>query len=85
MHARYIASMPPPIKLPFSGKKLRSVRERRGLTQQDLAEVTRLSQWQLSRFENGHTVPTVTVFRALLLALECEPGDLLDEDQAGAA
>lgn len=85
MHARYIGVMPPPIKLPFSGKKLRGLRERSGLRQQDLAERSGVPQERLSRFENGHNVPSVTVFNVLLEALGCKPEDLLDETEAGAA
>ena len=85
MHARYIDAMPPPIKLPFSGQKLRVARERRGLKQQDIADITGIPQERLSRYENGHTVPSVGVFGALVSALGCEPTDLLDESEAGAA
>jgi transcriptional regulator with XRE-family HTH domain len=77
--------MPPPIKLPFSGKKLRAVRERQGLRQQDLGVLIGMPQEQLSRYENNHNVPTVTVFNALLAALNCRAADLIDETEAGAA
>lgn len=85
LHARYVAPMAPPIRLPFSGKKLRAARERKMLTQQDLADLTGIPQERLSRYENSHTVPSVKVFRALVRALQGEPADLLDETEAGAA
>lgn len=82
--------MAPPISLPFSGPKLRAARERRGLQQQDLSERTLqcgrgIGQDQLSRYETGKVRPSVAVFKVLVEALCCEPGDLLDDDEAGAA
>lgn len=85
MHARYVVLMPAPIKRPFSGKKLRDLRESLVLRQQDVADRTGISQEHLSRYENGHVVPSVTAFNALLAGLQCEAVDLLDEPTAGAA
>jgi transcriptional regulator with XRE-family HTH domain len=85
MHARYIDVMPHPIKVPFSGKKLRALREQRIWRQQDVAELTGIPQDHLSRYENGHVVPSVASFNALVAALGCEAADLLDQDEAGAA
>lgn len=85
MHARYIVVMPAPIKLPFSGDKLRTVRERQLLRQQDVADRAGIAEGQLSRYENGHVVPSVSAFNALLAALNCTAADLLDEPRAGAA
>lgn len=82
--------MAPPIKLPFSGAKLRAARERRGLQQGELAELTRqagrlIDQGHISRYETGKRVPSVAVFRTLVEALHCDASDLLDEPAAGAA
>lgn len=85
MHAPYIDAMAPPISLPFSGKRLRLARERMGLHQQHLADLTGMTQPQLSRYENGHAVPSVHTFKVLISALGCTASDLLDESEAGAA
>jgi transcriptional regulator with XRE-family HTH domain len=82
--------MAPPIKLPFSGEKLRAARERRGLQQRDLVERTRqigrlIEQGNLSRYETGKRFPSVAVFRTFVAALNCDPSELLDEPAAGAA
>lgn len=75
--------MAPPIKLPFSGAKLRAARERRGLQQRDLSVRTLqfgrgIGQDHISRYETGKVVPSVAAFAALVKALDCDPDDLLD-------
>jgi len=78
------------ITLPFSGAKLRTLRERGGLLQQDLSDRTaeaghRISQEAISRYENGTQFPKPPSFLALVKGLGCDPDDLLDADQEGAA
>nr|CEL18548.1 hypothetical protein [Kibdelosporangium sp. MJ126-NF4]CTQ98032.1 hypothetical protein [Kibdelosporangium sp. MJ126-NF4] len=46
-----------PLSLPFSGKRLRAWRERAGLTQQELADTSGLSRFQISRWENETSRP----------------------------
>lgn len=82
--------MAPPIKLPFSGSRLRTLREKAGLEQQELSVATArfghgVAQQRISQYELGKVVPSVAVFRTLVRALDCEPDDLLDETEAGAA
>jgi transcriptional regulator with XRE-family HTH domain len=79
-----------PVALPFSGAKLRALRQRQGLRQVDLSDKTaadgrRVQRAHISRYENGETVPTVTTFRALVQALGCEPDDLLDSQEVAVA
>lgn len=80
------------VALPFSGPKLRTLRDLQGMRQQDLSDKTaevgrriRIPAEDISRYENGRLVPSATRFGALVQALGCEPADLLDQDQAGAA
>lgn len=76
------------IALPFSGMKLRALRERRGWLQRDLSDKTgeagcRVSRDRISRYENGEAFPSPPSFGALVRALECKADDLLDD--AGSA
>lgn len=82
--------MPQPIDLPFRGSKLRVMRHRCGMEQQDLADETarhgrRVRRERISEYENDKVVPSVAVFRVLVKALACMPDDLLDTPRAGAA
>ena len=78
------------VSLPFSGANLRTLRELRGLRQKDLSDRTaetgcRVWQGQISAYENGESFPNAMTFGALVRALGCEPGELLDATKAGAA
>lgn len=79
------------VALPFSGAKLRALRERHGMRQQDLSDKTaevagrRVQRAHISRYENGETFPSVVTFSALVRTLGCDPDDLLDTPEAGAA
>jgi transcriptional regulator with XRE-family HTH domain len=78
------------LSLPFNGAKLRALRERGGLRQQDLSDKTAESghlvdRAAISRYENGQAFPHALSFGALVRALKCAPDDLLDNEQAGAA
>lgn len=77
--------MPPRITLPFNGAKLRAMRERRGLEQQQLSELLGIAPENLSRYETGARRPSVAMFARFVAVLDCTPDDLLDTDQAGAA
>lgn len=52
------------------GAALRAVRERRGLRQQELAELAGLTAPQVSSFEAGARMPTVRTLRRLAAALD---------------
>lgn len=78
------------VSLLFSGAKLRTLRELRGLRQQDLSDRTaesggRVPQSAISLYENGEAYPQAHNFGALVRALDCDPRELLDDEQAGAA
>lgn len=79
-----------PLSLPFSGAKLRGLRERRGLLQKDLSAKMaesgqRLGRPMISQYESGAAVPSPPTFLALVRVLDCDPDDLLDDVEAGAA
>lgn len=57
--------------------RLREVRERRALSQRELAEMAGLTHVQISRIENGVEPYPVTV-RKLAAALDVEPADLME-------
>lgn len=59
------------------GENLRALREERSLTQMDVAISLNSTPAYVSRLENGHTEPGITVLYTLSEALECEPSDLL--------
>ncbi|WP_123748216.1 helix-turn-helix domain-containing protein [Saccharothrix texasensis] len=54
------------------GRSVREVRERRGLSQAQLAEAAGMTQPAVARFEAGGTVPTIPVLERLARALELE-------------
>lgn len=77
--------MPIPTTRPLSGPKLRALRIRRELSQQDLAkrcaEAGRsVTQGQISRLEHGHNRnPYMPLVRALATSLNADVEDLLEE------
>jgi ribosome-binding protein aMBF1 (putative translation factor) len=54
------------------GKAVREMREQRGWTQTQLAELSGMTQPAVARFEAGGTVPTIPVLERLAHALEAE-------------
>ena len=52
------------------GKRLRALREAKGLSQGDIEHGTGLLRCYVSRVENGHTVPTLPVLERWAKALE---------------
>lgn len=78
------------IRRPASGieidpRKVRSMRERRALNRQELAEMTimpngrPMSRDALAKIENGFRRPKPSTLRALCEALDCEPDDFLPD------
>jgi transcriptional regulator with XRE-family HTH domain len=60
--------------------RIREARDARGWTQDELAERLGVSRAVVSRWENGHTPPTVPEqVNALVLALGLSPEELLRE------
>jgi len=59
------------------GENVRRLRERRGLTQEQFAEISGFSQQYISGLEGGHRNPTVVTLYELSTALGASPLDLL--------
>lgn len=59
------------------GEKVKTLRENKGLVQMDIAISLNTTPSYISKLENGHTEPGITVLYALAGALECNPSDLL--------
>jgi transcriptional regulator with XRE-family HTH domain len=60
------------------GLALRTLRQRRGLKQMELAEKARLSKGTLSQFETGQREPSLHSLGRLLEALDCDLHELQD-------
>ena len=67
------------------GDRLRSAREARGLTLDQLSASTGISKAHLSRLESGARQPSVGILVELAGALGTRVGTLLGEDAGGAA
>ena len=58
-------------------RRLKSIRESRGLTQRELGERINTTANVVSNWEIGSGKPRLDLFRDLCIALNCPPGDLL--------
>ncbi|HUI41120.1 MAG TPA: helix-turn-helix transcriptional regulator [Terriglobia bacterium] len=54
----------------FIGQRIRELRERKGLSQNDIEEASGLRQWYLSWVEHGQTVPSLETLERIAAALE---------------
>jgi ribosome-binding protein aMBF1 (putative translation factor) len=72
------------LKVSALGDRLRSAREVRGLTLDQLSASTGISKAHLSRLESGARQPSVGILVELAGALGTRVGTLLGEDAAGA-
>jgi transcriptional regulator with XRE-family HTH domain len=59
------------------GSRLRELRQKRGLTQQAVAELAEMSLTYISNMEHGIKVPSLTTIVRLAVALECKVTDLV--------
>ena len=55
---------------------LRKVREEKNISLQRLSEITGLSKGQLSRIENGETMPTILSIERIAIALKVDSKEL---------
>lgn len=62
------------------GKRLRSLREQQGLTQEQLAELSGLSDRQIRNYESGRQAPQFDNLEKLRKALDIPIRDLFDFD-----
>ncbi len=63
----------------YIGKKLREVRTRRLLTQDELAEKASVSQSTIANIERNNAEPQFRTIRKLAKALDIDPTELLGE------
>jgi transcriptional regulator with XRE-family HTH domain len=61
------------------GKRLRTIRLERGLTQEQLAERASVHPTFISNVERGYSAPTLVTLVRLARALGVKPGDLTDD------
>ena len=61
------------------GERLRRLRERRALRQEDLAALAGIGKNTVNRLEKNRTEPHMTTIRKLAEALDVEPSELLDD------
>lgn len=57
--------------------KLKEIRLARGMTQQQLADASGVTQSMICRLESGEAMPSVETLKALSKALGCTPNDLM--------
>ena len=60
------------------GNKLRQLRERRALRQEDLAALAGVGKNTVNRIEKNRTEPHMTTVRKLAQALEVDPAELVE-------
>ena len=63
-----------------AGNRLRELRKTKGLTQQQLADATGVTQSAISQIENGAPSMDIKWMRSFARVLECSPADLLTDD-----
>lgn len=69
------------VSLPGMGNRIAELRERKGLSQEELAEAVGTSGQQIGRLEKGSRKLTTDWMDRLAPALDVRPRDLLGEDQ----
>jgi transcriptional regulator with XRE-family HTH domain len=62
------------------GRNLRAAREKLGLTQEQLSDLSGVQAGEVSRIERGQRDPRVSTLERLAAAVEVEPGDLLRQE-----
>jgi transcriptional regulator with XRE-family HTH domain len=60
------------------GKNLRAARRRRGLTQEEVSELSGVIQSDISLIERGERDPRAATIRKLAAAVDVSPGELFD-------
>jgi transcriptional regulator with XRE-family HTH domain len=64
------------------GKKLRNLRLKKGLTQEELGERTNLTKGYISQLERDLSSPSLETFLDILEVLGCTPKEFFDEEKA---
>ncbi len=61
------------------GEKLRNIREEKGFSQKEVAELMGVAQTQYGRLENGKTVPTIATLTKAAKALKVNLEDIIPQ------
>lgn len=69
----------------FAGNRLRSLREARGWTREQLAVATGRGYESISSYELGRAVPSVEALARMVSALDVDMGELFEPDTRVAA
>ncbi len=64
------------------GNRIKSLRESKGISQQDLAAICNFEKANLSRIEAGRTNPTISTLYKISQALEISVAELIDVEVA---
>jgi transcriptional regulator with XRE-family HTH domain len=64
------------------GQRLRETRVAAGLSQSDLEDLSGIPKARLSRYENGHVVPSIQTLERLASALKVSEATLLGDQRA---
>ncbi|HZD18968.1 MAG TPA: helix-turn-helix transcriptional regulator [Actinomycetota bacterium] len=64
------------------GQRLRATRLKAGMSQSDLEVISGIPKARLSRYENGHVVPSIQTLERLARALGVSEASLLGDDRA---
>ncbi len=59
------------------GGRIRLARQRKGITQERLAELCGVGTPHISHIETGNTIPSLKIFVAIVNALDCSADELL--------
>lgn len=63
----------------YVGERLKALRIRRALTQEELAQIAGLSKNAVNRLEVGKAEPRMSTLRKLAKALNVDPSELIGE------
>lgn len=63
------------------GRKIKDLRNKRGLTQQELADRTELTKGYISQLERGQVAPSVVTLLDLIECLGTSPSDFFKEEE----
>jgi len=63
------------------GKKIKNLRLKKGLTQEELGERTDLSKGYISQLERDLSSPSIDTFFNILEVLGCTPKEFFDEEE----
>ena len=64
--------------MPPLGRRLATLRQRRGLSQVQLAKAVRVTQGYISQLEAGDGTPSLAVLKRLVKVLKVSVGELLE-------